>query len=68
MKLYYEGLEIVEKGQEADFIRIDITDINDSERATALQSIIDHFGAVPYTLRLHYCRHDEGKSCEAAVL
>lgn len=63
MKLYYEALETVPEDQEAEFIRTDVTDKTVTERAVILQDIKDLMVGKTYTLKEHFCRHDEGLAC-----
>ena len=66
MRQYYDAQEITE--EEPEFIRIDITDKMDSEKATILQSIKDIMIGKNYTLTLHDCYHEDGGACEVKAL
>jgi len=61
MRHYYEATEILPEGSEieADFIRMDITDMLEAERAEVLQLIKDQFAGLTYTLISHNCYHGE---------
>ena len=71
MRLYYECIEVLPEDtteEEPDFVRIDITDKSEDERAEILDVIKEQFKGKKYMLRLHKCRHDENKPCEARVI
>ena len=67
MRLYYEALEILPEGtmEETEFIRIDITDMTDTEKENVLDAIKDVMSGKVYRLNEHSCYHDEGgRPCE----
>lgn len=70
MKQYYEAREIlpVDTMETGEFIRIDITDGTDKEKASILQSIKDIMSGKKYTLKLHNCYHEDGGACEVKAL
>jgi len=66
MRLYLEAMEIVVvEDVEAEFIRADVTSFTDSEIDNVKRAIAEIMAGKEYSLRLHHCYHDEGKSCEA---
>jgi len=58
MRLYYEANEIVGIGEEAEFIRADITNMNDKEKEDTLQAIKDVMAGKKCTLQEHECDHE----------
>jgi len=64
MRLYLEAMEIVKGDFEAEFIRADVTGYSDSEIDDVKRAIAAVMADKGYSLWLHYCYHDEGKSCE----
>lgn len=56
MKLYYEAKETSE--EEPEFIRVDITDMTDEEKADTLKAIKDVMAGKTYRLTEHTCCHD----------
>lgn len=65
MRLYYDASEIVSMGETGEFIRADITDMTDSEKADTLLAIKDVMSGKEYSLTEHHCYHDGGgKPCE----
>ena len=70
MRIYLECTEILpkESTEEPDFIRIDITDLDEQQRKDVLDSIRQQFSGIKYTLIIHYCYHDEGKPCETTII
>jgi len=68
MRQYLECLEIeTDVAEQAEFIRIDITDMTESEIGEVKKAMNDIMKGVPYTMRRHFCGHDEGKSCSLVV-
>ena len=64
MRTYLECLEIVtDVVEKAEFIRIDITDMTESEIGEVKKAMNDIMKGVPYIMRRHFCGHDEKKSC-----
>ena len=70
MRLYYECTEVLPEDsmEEPDFVRMDITDKSEDERAEILDAIKEQFDGKKYMLQLHYCRHDEYKPCVVEVI
>ncbi|MCW3140573.1 MAG: hypothetical protein N2V72_00110 [Methanophagales archaeon] len=71
MRIYYECFELLPEGaaeEEPDFVRVDITDKTESEKAEILDAIKEQFEGKKHILRLHYCKHDEHKPCEVEVI
>lgn len=70
MRLYYECFEILPEDttEEPDFVRIDITDKSEAERAEILSAIKEQFKDKKYILRLHYCKHEEHEPCVVEVI
>ena len=63
MRIYYEVLEIVPVDQEPEFIRADVTDKTEAERAVILADIKDIMTGMTYILREHTHYHEEDKAC-----
>jgi len=70
MRVYYECFEALPEDttEEPDFVRMDITDKSEDERAEILDAIKEQFESKKYMLRLHYCKHEEYKPCEVEVI
>jgi hypothetical protein len=71
MRIYLELYEILPEGsiEEADFIRIDVTEWSQSDVDTAISLLREHARVYEhYVLQVHYCYHDEGGSCSVAVI
>ena len=68
MRLYYEAIEKVQEESEPDFIRIDVTDLDQSSREQVLELIKSQMAGKDCVLRLHYCRHDEGGMCSSEMI
>jgi len=69
MREYYEAAEKAsEEGEEPDFIRIDITDLDDSEREVVLKLMEEQMKGNKYVLKIHYCRHDEDGMCSSKII
>lgn len=64
MRLYYEATEVLPDDiGESEFIRIDVTDMDDQEKSDVLQAIKAVMSGKVYKLKEHQCFHDEGKDC-----
>jgi len=71
MRVYLELIEVLPPTSTAtpDFIRIDVTDWSQDDINTAIQQLMQQAQAYQsYILRVHYCRHDEGRPCAFALL
>ena len=71
MRLYYEGIEVLPEDtteEEPDFVRVDITDKTESEKAEILDAIKEQFEGKKYMLQLHFCKHEEYKPCVVEVI
>ena len=72
MRLYYEAYEVLpeDSAEEPDFVRIDVTDLSESERLDALEAIREQFAGKKYVIYLHKCYHDEDpkKPCEVVKI
>jgi len=70
MRIYLEAIEkrenIEGEGEELDFIRLDATDKDEQEVLNDLKSLLDPNKS--YTIRKHYCKHEEGLPCEVEIL
>jgi len=69
MRIYLEALEKIENATEAgefDLIRLDATDKNESEVLSDLMRLLDPNKS--YTIRKHYCKHEERLPCEVEIL
>jgi hypothetical protein len=60
MKLYYEAVDTSSE-EEGEFVRLDVTDYTDKERAEILAALKDLMGDCTYYA--HTCGHDEMASC-----
>ena len=58
MRIYYEAQTVEE---EPDFVRIDVTDMNETDRADVLSDITILMGD---TVEVHYCGHEDSGDCE----
>lgn len=64
MRLYYEANETSKEPMaDTEFIRVDITDMTDTEKADALKAIKDVMTGKTYRLTEHTCGHDEKSAC-----
>jgi hypothetical protein len=55
--------------EEADFIRIDITEWPRSDIDAATQLLREHAGVYEhYIVQIHYCRHEEGEACSVSII
>lgn len=72
MRIYFECMEILPEDliEEADFIRVDVTDLDEQQRKEVLEAIKEHFSGLKYILQVHYCYHDEGegKPCKIRII
>jgi hypothetical protein len=73
MRVYLELIETPPEGstEEADFIRIDITDWNKNDVDSAISLLREHAKIYSnYIIQLHYCYHDEEptKSCNVIII
>lgn len=66
MRKYLEALE--HRDIEAEFVRIDVTDYSETEVAQIRVALEELMAGVAYSLRMHFCRHDDGQSCQAEKL
>lgn len=66
MRKYIEAIEILNEessNEEADFIRIDVTDLPENKVNEIIDIIKELFNGLNYELSFHYCYHEDGKSC-----
>ena len=63
MRYYYEAHDIVAEGEEAEFIRADITGMTDAEKEEVKKAIQDVMNGKKYVLLHHTCGHDESRGC-----
>jgi predicted alpha/beta hydrolase len=71
MRIYLELIEILpaELAEEADFIRIDITDWARDDIDIAIQLLKEHATQYDhYVIQMHYCGHDENRSCNTELI
>jgi hypothetical protein len=71
MRIYLELIEALEEAaaEEADFIRIDVTEWSKDDIDAAINLLLDQAQAYGhYTLQKHYCGHEEGEPCYAEVI
>jgi len=69
MRLYLELVEIAE-AEEADFIRIDVTEWSSEDIEEAVELLRKHARSTytSYVIQRHFCYHDEGKPCAVDVV
>jgi hypothetical protein len=69
MRVYLELIEVTE-AEEADFIRIDVTEWSSEDIEEAVELLREHARAAytSYILQKHYCHHDEGKQCAVDIV
>lgn len=63
MRTYLEALEIVAFGQDAEFVRLDVTSKTEAERAAILVALKDVMTGITCTFSRHDCRHDTYQLC-----
>jgi hypothetical protein len=71
MRIYLELIEALEEAatEEADLIRIDVTEWSRDDIDTAINLLLDQAKAYEhFTLQRHYCHHEEGEPCYAEVI
>jgi hypothetical protein len=71
MRVYLELYEILPGGsaEEADFIRIDVTNWSKEDVDSAIQLLEEHAQIYDhYVLQIHYCRHEEGEPCSVTII
>jgi hypothetical protein len=72
MRIYLELFEVLTEGstEEADSIRIDVTDWSQADIDSAIQLLREHArqSYEHYVLQMHYCYHDESKTCSVVVI
>ncbi len=69
MRVYYEAVEDnVPMGQDAEMVRVDVTDNTPEERADIKGAIADLMAGKAYHLQAHICFHDAGFPCALEAL
>jgi hypothetical protein len=71
MRIYLELIEVLPEGsaEEADFIRIDVTDWSKKDVDQVIQLLKEQAEQYEhYIIQMHYCYHEEGKPCSIAVI
>jgi hypothetical protein len=71
MRIYLELVEALEEAaaEEADFIRIDVTEWSKEDVDAAINLLLDQAQAYEhFTLQKHYCGHEEGELCYAEIV
>ena len=71
MRVYLELIEVLPPYSTAtpDFIRVDVTGWSQDDINAAIQHLMQQAQVYQsYILRVHYCRHDEGKPCVFTLL
>jgi hypothetical protein len=72
MRVYLELFEVLPEGstEEADFIRIDVTEWSREDVEVAIQLLREHarLSYEHYVLQVHYCYHDESKPCSIVLI
>ena len=67
MRYYLEAKEVVTFGEQAEFIRADITGMAEPEVDKVKTAIKDIMSGLTYNLTRHTCLHDEGGTCDMEV-
>ena len=69
MRLYLELIEVTE-AEEADFIRIDVTEWSSEDIEEAVELLREHTRATytSYIIQRHFCYHDENKLCVVDII
>jgi hypothetical protein len=72
MRIYLELYEVLPEGstEEADFVRIDVTGWSQADIDSAIALLKEHArqSYEHYVLQIHYCYHDESKTCSVVVV
>ena len=71
MRVYLELIEVLPPGSTAtpDFIRVDVTGWSQDDVNAAIQLLMQQAQVYQsYILRIHHCRHDEGRPCAFTLL
>ena len=67
-RIYLEAKEQVALGQDAEFVRLDVTAKTQAERDAILVSLKDYMTGITTTFTSHTCNHDAGQSCSSVVV
>ncbi len=67
-RVYLEALETVALGQEAEFVRLDITGKSAQEETDIKVALQDYMTGLTYTLTKHTCNHDAGGACVSQTI
>jgi len=71
MRVYLELIEVLPPGsaKAPNFIRIDVTGWSQEDINAAIQLLRQQAQVYQaYVLRVHHCRHDEGRPCSFTLL
>jgi hypothetical protein len=71
MRKYLELVEVLPEGsvEEADFIRIDVTEWSDEDVKQAIELLRKHAEVYEhYIIQVHYCYHEESGSCSVSIV
>lgn len=68
MRIYLESLEQVAWGQEAEFVRLDVTGKSQAEQDAILTQLKDFMTGLTCVFTRHYCYHDIKGSCTSEEL
>jgi hypothetical protein len=71
MRVYLEFFEVLSEGStgEPDTIRIDVTGWSQADVDSAIVLLKEHAKNYNhYVLQIHYCYHDESKTCSVVVI
>jgi len=68
LRIYLEINEVIEEGEEAEFIRSDVTEMTAPEIDAVKVAMQDIMKEKNYSMVLHTCGHDEDKACTMEAL
>jgi hypothetical protein len=63
MRTYLEARELAVGGQEAEFVRLDVTGKTQEEQDTILANLKDYMTGLTCSFAKHQCPHDTGGAC-----
>ena len=65
MRVYLEAREQVIN---PEFVRLNVTNKNQTERDSILTALKDYMAGLTCVFTRHDCKHEERKSCEATIV
>ncbi len=70
MKLYLEIIQLLTEEEtltsQPQMLRLEVVD--DTDAMNKFEKYKSLFDGLKYVARIHYCRHDEGKSCSVKII